>query len=454
MELLKKLFGPKYGTGALESPIDPRNIALATFQEPVAIPDEYRTELPPVEDQGSDGICVGMAIHKVAELYIGNVNLSPRDLYNQCKEIDGIPDIPGTYPIIGAKVATKNGIATEEAYKTGNSTLIKVSRSQNKLAGYAFVDEEFGAICQAIYQNKAVCACFSIDGNWYKGIMTRVLKRIGLHYVVLNGFKMTSETLYGQNSWGIRWIGYIAGKLNPAIKAGQFEMKWGNIEGDIRDIIAFTYIPPQILDEATRSEYRFTKSMRMGQSGLDIKKLQERLKKEGYPIEVVDGKFGLKTFNAVALYQAQNGLKPDGIVGPIMRAHLNQKAMSLIPLWAKAIQDHEGYYSGSRSHRNNNPANFKLSTPEMSEYMKKLGATSLDKQNFVIFPDYKTGFNALCKFLEDACNGKLKRYKPTMTLQEFFAVYAPSFENDTILYSKTVAKKVGVTVDTPIGGLL
>ncbi len=454
MEFLKNLFGPKFSTGALESPVDPRNIALATFQEPVAIPDEFMTELGPVEDQGSDGKCVGQAIDKVAELYMGK-DLSADDLYRQCKEIDGIPTQSGTFPIIGAKVATKSGIATTEAFKTGDPEIIKKSRAENKLAGYAFVNAEYGAICQAIYQNKAITASFSVDTNWFRGKIMRVLKSAGLHYIVLKGFKMSEDKLYGRNSWGIRWIGYIAGKLNPAIKAGELEMLWSDVEGDIRDIIAFTYIPPEILKESTNKQYRFMKTLRKGMSGFEVVKLQERLKLEKYQITKADGQFGPETYKAVVKYQIDNKLTPDGIVGPLMRAKLNILAESLIPLFAKAIQDHEGYFKGSKSFRNNSPANFKIGTIDLTPYMKKLGASGVDPKGFVIFPSYDIGFKALCTFLEDACKGSLSRYKPDMTLRDFFAIYAPSSDdNDPDNYAKVVAKKLGTPVDIKIKELI
>ncbi|MGA9769046.1 MAG: hypothetical protein WBV94_08400 [Blastocatellia bacterium] len=117
--------------------------------------------------------------------------------------------------------------------------------------------------------------------------------------------------------------------------------------------------------------------------------------------------------------------------------------------FAKAIQTHEGYYKGSRSYRNNNPANFR-STP----YTKTLGAIDKDPQGFCIFPSYVVGFNALKTFLQDACSGRLKRYKGTMNLYEFFEVYAPSFENDSRAYAEFVAKYIGIPTDTQIKSFL
>jgi hypothetical protein len=126
---------------------------------------------------------------------------------------------------------------------------------------------------------------------------------------------------------------------------------------------------------------------------------------------------------------------------------LQQKLMpqTKISQFAKAIQKHEGYFKGSRSYRNNNPANFKYTA-----YTKSLGATDKDPQGFCIFPSYVVGFNALTIFLKDACSDKLKRYQGTMSLYEFFEVYAPSFENDSKKYAEFVAGYIGIPADTQI----
>ncbi len=118
--------------------------------------------------------------------------------------------------------------------------------------------------------------------------------------------------------------------------------------------------------------------------------------------------------------------------------------------FAKAIQTHEGYFKGSRSFRNNNPANFRYTS-----YTKLLGAIDKDPQGFCIFPSYAVGFNALKVFLKDACSDQLKRYKGTMTLYEFFAVYAPSSDNNNPRhYAEFVAKYIGIPADTKINSFL
>lgn len=453
---LKSLFKntPTYGMGSIPSPVDSRNIPFSAVSQPENLPVEYDTELPPVENQGIKGKCVGSGIHKIMELYLTKegqpwVDLSDDDLQEQCKLIDAIPEVDGTYPAVGAKVACNSGVASLDAYKTGNKAIINASRALNKMQGYAFVNADFDSICQAIYQKKAIGASFAIDVNWFMGKIMRVMQSIGRHYVVLKGFNYDTRTLKGQNSWGKAWIGYVAGVVNPKVKPGCFEVRWEDVSGNIGDIIAFTKIPGKILEEVRNTGYRFTTTMRFGSSGYEVKKLQEKL-----GIIPADGKFGKMTQAKVIEYQKANGIASEGVVGAMTRAKLNVGTKSSIPQWASAIKEHEGFSKGTRAWRNNSPANFKLSSHTLTEYMKKLGATALDKDNFVIFPTLEIGEKALVTFLTDACSDKLSRYRGTMTISEAMHVYAPLSENDTELYIRMVCMKMGVERSLQIKELL
>lgn len=64
--------------------------------------------------------------------------------------------------------------------------------------------------------------------------------------------------------------------------------------------------------------YIFTKTLRFGSRGIDVKKLQEKLNVK------IDGIFGSITQNAVEKFQSSHGLVPDGIVGPLTNKELNK----------------------------------------------------------------------------------------------------------------------------------
>ena len=57
-------------------------------------------------------------------------------------------------------------------------------------------------------------------------------------------------------------------------------------------------------------------TLRSGSVGDAVKNLQSRLRNLGYYSAEIDGQFGASTLEAVLLFQTQNGIQTDGIVGP------------------------------------------------------------------------------------------------------------------------------------------
>lgn len=148
-------------------------------------------------------------------------------------------------------------------------------------------------------------------------------------------------------------------------------------------------------------------------------------------------------------------------------ATLAAYAQSLMPRksrikdWALAIQEHEGWFVGSRSYRNNNPGNMKYGT-----YVKTWGnAYGQDDKGFARFYSYDDGFDCLCGFLRDTANWLMIPYRAyaqkhgisrdEFSLLDFFEVYAPSGDdNDPHRYAEVVAMRLGVPPETPIKDLL
>ncbi len=79
---------------------------------------------------------------------------------------------------------------------------------------------------------------------------------------------------------------------------------------------------------ATQAELKFTRALRRGASGDEVKELQEFLKQfpDIYPEGLVTGFFGPRTEAAVKRLQEQQGIEAEGIVGPKTRAKLNELA--------------------------------------------------------------------------------------------------------------------------------
>jgi hypothetical protein len=122
----------------------------------------------------------------------------------------------------------------------------------------------------------------------------------------------------------------------------------------------------------------------------------------------------------------------------------------MIEQWARAIQKHEGWFNGSRSFRNNNPGNLRYTT-----YTASLGKNKgKDNGNFIIYVDYETGFSALKQFLKDAATDVLRAYRGTMTIYDFYSVYAPSGDgNYPKGYAEAVAADLGVSPKVKISTL-
>lgn len=117
------------------------------------------------------------------------------------------------------------------------------------------------------------------------------------------------------------------------------------------------------------------------------------------------------------------------------------------------IQSREGYFApgqnklypkGTPAWRNNNPGNIKYGAFAMS-----CGATGKDASGFAKFPTYEIGFAALKSLVTNAAQGKMKSYKPTMTLVQFFSAYAPAEDNnDPVSYAREVGFKLDVDYRT------
>lgn len=367
---LQQIFSTKqYPTGAFDGELDSRTIHLSMFQPPVSIPKKYVTEMPPVENQSPKNDCVGRGVHKVVELYLKqkgkDVNLSARDVYKQCKAVDGVPGSQGTFVSVGVHVAYKNGIATEALVPSDTSLKEEVyigyqdtpeiiaSRAQYKTGGYGVVARDYGAVCQSIYQNKAILCSLLVDNNWFFGKITRVFKDLGRHCVVLHGYDQEKLSVIGQNSWGTLWIGYIAGIVDKSIAPGHFEALWTDIEPGLMDLFSVTDVPTKLIEEARAQEHVFNIDLKIGAKGIEVKRLQERLAKEGFYLGVVDGDFGNKTKQALIAYQMLHNIEPaSGILGPKTRFSLNQrssKKKSLSSIGFELIKQFEGLHDGNKA---------------------------------------------------------------------------------------------------------
>lgn len=201
--------------------------------------------------------------------------------------------------------------------------------------------------------------------------------------------------------------------------------------------------------------YHFSTALGKGDISNDVIMLQKFLNATDTPIGNYGKEtnyFGDMTQQALSLFQKKWNILPSiGFFGPATMAKVNSfcsnPVVSSLDKWALAIQTHEGYYSGSASYRNNNPGNIR--------YAKQANTTGSDSRNFAVFLTYADGFQALKNLLSNAATGKSSVYKPTDTIYNFFAKYAPDSDgNNSVHYAESVASAIGVSANSQIKTLI
>ena len=130
--------------------------------------------------------------------------------------------------------------------------------------------------------------------------------------------KRTHVGLYVGNGVCIEAQGTRTGVVESQLSAWD---EWGELLVKIGGkMVKVDYdLPAETIEIAPRT-------LRKGDSGTDVKELQEALLREGYDLGSygADGKFGSETLSAVRAFQHDNGLTPDGIVGPKTLAALRK----------------------------------------------------------------------------------------------------------------------------------
>lgn len=122
-----------------------------------------------------------------------------------------------------------------------------------------------------------------------------------------------------QCSHGVAGVDYC---LYNGEKALVIEDSWGPGHGKGgRRIITDTFLKARCLYAGyitSLPNFMFTNTLRFGSTGIEVRKLQEKLGVK------IDGRFGKITLGAVKKYQQDHQLVPDGIVGKKTREKLNE----------------------------------------------------------------------------------------------------------------------------------
>lgn len=207
--------------GVIPSPPDPRDWQYAKLTSPISLPRKYRckiTPLPP-RDQGPKGTCVGQAGANTNEIlqYMERgtaERLSSLYIYSMCKQLDGYPDMEGTFLRVLMKVLAKYGTPPENqmpyfttwAIPPIPSDTIHALARPNRVKTYAKVQTE-RELKQALVEQGPVPIAMMITSDFFNAQNGVVPKEasgtlLGGHAMTLIGYDDDARLYEVINSWG------------------------------------------------------------------------------------------------------------------------------------------------------------------------------------------------------------------------------------------------------------
>jgi len=207
--------------GYVPSPPDSRDYILEVSKR-LYIPSsiDYSSEMTPVEDQGSEGSCVGFACDSFKEWQEKKdwervINLSPRFVYEEARKIDGLPNcFDGTNLRAAMKVLNKKGLCREETCPYIPNHPVTITQKMYKEALMYRIKEYWNIrredIKGALVQNGPIVAGVSVYQNWFADSVeeTGIIplpsgKLLGGHAICLAGYD--DDHIKFKNSWSTDW---------------------------------------------------------------------------------------------------------------------------------------------------------------------------------------------------------------------------------------------------------
>lgn len=167
--------------GLLPSPPDARDFSYQAMKGVTQLPSMYFMDRLPIRDQGRFGTCVGYAASAIKDRqervnHPGrNYETSPLYVYSECKRLDGIPNVEGTYPRTAMSVLLKQGISlestmpyelmTEKFHFPSPSPTAHEEAKQFKVGAYARI-HTLQEIKQAVFEDGPVMIGVTVTENF------------------------------------------------------------------------------------------------------------------------------------------------------------------------------------------------------------------------------------------------------------------------------------------------
>ena len=205
-------------SGVLPSPRDERDYPVSVIAPAITLPRSIRLDsrILSVRDQGFFPTCVGKSGASIMSAgFRGELATIP--IYKMCKQLDGIPDAPGTYPRTAMKVMQKFGTCREWLlpYELMNFPMPSISPAAQmesekyRIKSYA---RAWGLtdIKQALAGGHLLMGCMLVAENFmfYRGdsiIGPPVGEIYGYHAVTVCGAEDDLRALRIVNSYSKKW---------------------------------------------------------------------------------------------------------------------------------------------------------------------------------------------------------------------------------------------------------
>ncbi|MFH1753544.1 MAG: C1 family peptidase [Candidatus Omnitrophota bacterium] len=212
------------GLGYIQDKFDSRDYLMRAYLPVARLPKsvDYAPKASPVRDQGIEGTCVAFAtatgMKEYQELldYEKLIVLSPRFIYDECKKIDGMPDIEGTTLRVAMKVLKTKGVCRESFQPYGPYQRIKLRKGgvadakKFRVITYARIIN-INELRQSLYA-KGPCV---IGVEVFKGMMETKTGLVpmpkkneqaqGGHAICAVGYDDKKKLIKFKNSWSAKW---------------------------------------------------------------------------------------------------------------------------------------------------------------------------------------------------------------------------------------------------------